>query len=68
MSSEQIVPSMDNPFHTADEVAAIFAVTPATVRIWLKDGTIKGVKLPTGGWRILHTDMVKFANERYGSV
>lgn len=60
-------PSLDNPYHTVDQVAGIFAVTPATVREWLKAGTIKGVKLPTGGWRILHSDMVDFANERYGS-
>lgn len=59
-------PSIDNPYHTADEVAAIFAVQAATVREWLKQGKMKGIKLPTGGWRVLHSDMVDFANERYG--
>lgn len=59
-------PGPDNPYLTPDDVAGIFAVTSATVREWCKSGTIKAVKLPTGSWRILHSDMVNFANERHG--
>lgn len=34
------------------DVATRLAVTAWTVRKWLADGTLKGTRLPTGGWRI----------------
>jgi excisionase family DNA binding protein len=37
---------------TPEEVAERLAVTPNTVRGWLRDGTLKGVKLGKRVWRI----------------
>lgn len=62
-----IEPSLDDPLLTVDEVAKIFSVTPRTVRLWCSEGKLKSVKLSTGGRRVLKSDMVNFANERYGS-
>jgi excisionase family DNA binding protein len=44
--------------YTVEEVADIFRVVPETVRKWLRNGTIKGNKIPALGdtaharWRI----------------
>lgn len=62
-----VQPSIEDPFLTPAQVASIFQVTDHTVREWLKAGTIKGIKLPTGAWRIQQSEMTRFANERYGS-
>lgn len=64
--TEPVIPSLDDPFHTVDEVAGIFSVTAYTVREWLKEGLLHGIKLPSGGWRIQHSEMVRFANAKYG--
>lgn len=61
-----IVPSHDDPLMTVDDIAGIFAVKAYTVREWIKSGKLNGIKLPTGGWRIQHSEMVRFANEKYG--
>lgn len=63
-----VQPSQIDPLLTPTQVAEIFSVKEYTVREWLKAGTMKGVKLPTGGWRIPTSEMTRFANERYGSV
>ena len=39
---------------TVQEVAAIFRVDEATVRRWIKHGTLEAVKLPHRGKREVH--------------
>ena len=49
------------------DVAKIFDVQPATVRIWLNEGKLKGVKIGKGHyWRIPSREVNRFANELYG--
>ena len=43
---------MNDRMLTPEEVAERLAVTPNTVRGWLRDGTLKGVKLGKRVWRI----------------
>ena len=59
-------PSLENPYRTVAEVATMFAVTRATVRQWLRDDKIKGDKLPGGDWRILQSEIERFAQTMYG--
>ncbi len=64
---DQVIPSIEDPFLTVDEIANIFKVTPYTVRHWCRDGeTLHGVKLPNGEWRVLKSEMVRLANAKYG--
>jgi len=62
----QSAPSLDDPFRTVSEVATIFAVTRATVRTWLRTGQITGTKLPGGDWRILQSEIERFAQKMFG--
>ncbi len=41
-----------NAFMTVNDVAQLLKVWPQTVRIWLRDRKLKGIKLPGGEWRI----------------
>lgn len=53
----------DGPHTTVDEVAAALVVSPATVRLWLREG-----KLPArrnqGRWMIRRADVLDFARAR----
>ena len=54
---------MAEKLFTPEEVADMVSVSPATVRAWLRDGLLKGVKL--GGkkiWRIKEKDLQEFIN------
>jgi len=46
------------------DVAKILNVGEATVRTYLNDGSLKGVKNKKGKWRILGRDLVRFVNEK----
>lgn len=54
-------------FYTVEQIAELFAVTPATVREWLKTGKLKGSKPGGSQWRISQEQFVKLANKLYGS-
>lgn len=54
--------------YTTKEVAEIFQVTEYTVRTWLKDGTLTGIKTKTDRWRIKESDLKKFATSRWGET
>ncbi len=43
---------MQKELLTPEEAARLLKVNPATVRAWLREGKLKGVKLPGGFWRI----------------
>jgi excisionase family DNA binding protein len=61
--SEQI--SLDDPLLTVAEVADIFKVSTYTVREWIERGHFKATKVGTR-WRIPKSEVVRYANERYG--
>jgi excisionase family DNA binding protein len=42
---------------TPEEVAMRLSVTPNTVRTWLREGSLKGVKLGKRIWRIKEADL-----------
>jgi excisionase family DNA binding protein len=42
---------------TPSEVAVELRVTAGTVKRWLRSGTLPGVRLPSGEWRIAETDL-----------
>ncbi len=44
-----------------EAVAEMIGVSPATVRIWLRKGTLKGIKVGEGRlWRISEKDVQEF--------
>jgi excisionase family DNA binding protein len=51
------------------EVAVIFGVTSETVREWLRDGTLKGMKIGKGHyWRVMSSSVVELAQQRHGDL
>lgn len=64
--TEHETPSLENPFLGVPEVAKIFAVKTPTVRQWLRDGKLIGTKLPGGAYRVLTSEVKRFAQEMYG--
>ena len=50
------------------EVAAIFDVTKDTVAHWLREGTLRGVKIGKGHyWRIPESSVEELAQRMYGA-
>lgn len=68
---EKFLETLKNiPELTVPQVAKIFQVTPYTVRGWLNEGILIGVKTGNGSmgrWRITKQEVVRFANDRFGS-
>lgn len=61
------MPADDDPdvkTYTTEQVAEFCQVTTETVRRWLNEGKLKGVKLDNA-WRIIRRDLIQFLNERY---
>lgn len=55
------------PYLKVSEVAAMFGVETATVRLWLRDGTLEGIKIGKGHyWRISTSAAQRLAQKRYG--
>jgi acetyl-CoA synthetase len=50
---------MDNHYFTPDEFARRIAVHPQSVRLWLREGNIKGLKLGRI-WRIPESEAQRF--------
>lgn len=67
MSDVEMEATVDDPLLSPSKVAAIFDVTPYTVRTWLKSGALVGVKLDTGQWRVPQSEVRRYANNKYGS-
>ena len=54
---------------TPDAVAERLAVSPATVRIWLRKGILKGAKVGGGKlWRISETAIEEFIKTGQGNA
>ncbi len=49
-----------------EEVADLLAVSPNTVRAWLRNGTLKGVKLGKKIWRIKEVELQAYLNRIQG--
>lgn len=50
---------------TTQEVARALRVHPITVQRWLRDGTLRGTKLPgKAGWRIPETELGRMLDDR----
>ena len=47
---------------TVWEVAEMLSVKITTVRAWLGNGSLQGVKLPGGGWRVRKEDLDEMLN------
>jgi len=50
----------EDKFLSPEKVAEILDVNPATVRAWLRDGTLKGHKIAGRVWRIKESDLKRF--------
>lgn len=46
------------------EAAQAIGVTPAKVKAWLEDGTLKGYQRVSGTWKIARTDLIDFVRNR----
>lgn len=66
MSEDKGIASFKNdPLLTVSQVANIFQVTKATVRLWLNNDKIQGIKVNTH-WRIRQSEVTRLANQLYG--
>jgi excisionase family DNA binding protein len=52
---------VEDKLHTVAEVATIFSVEPATVRLWIRQNKIAAMKVGKG-WRVSRQAMANFAN------
>ncbi|HEY6020667.1 MAG TPA: helix-turn-helix domain-containing protein [Candidatus Paceibacterota bacterium] len=50
---------------TVEEVAVIFAVKPATIREWIKDGKLEATK-PGRAYRIPRESVIQLAQIKFG--
>lgn len=53
--------------YTPSEVAELFQVTQYTIREWLKDGTLTGVKIGSR-WRIPQSSIEKLSTVKFGDT
>lgn len=52
---------------TVEEAAKLFSVKPLTIRQWLREKKLRGVKAPGGHfWRIPESAIDELANQKYG--
>lgn len=52
----------ENQYLTPEEIAKVLRVHPKTVREWLREGTLKGLRLK-GLWRIPKIEFERFIKE-----
>ncbi len=54
--------------YTVNQVAALFAVTSATIREWMKSGELRGIKIGNGHyWRVPESAVKELAEKRHGN-
>ena len=59
---------MSEQLYKVREVAELFDVTPGTIRIWLNEGTLRGIKIGKGHyWRVPASAVEELATSRWGS-
>lgn len=54
---------MASEYLTIPEVAGLLKVHPETVRVWLRNGVLRGVQLPNG-WRVPDDALAEFLQLR----
>lgn len=52
----------ENQYLTPEEIAKVLRVHPKTVREWLREGALKGLRLK-GLWRVPTTEFEKFISQ-----
>jgi excisionase family DNA binding protein len=52
-------------FLSTDKVAEIFDINGRTLRVWIKEGKIKAVKI-NNRWKIRESEVDRLANEEFG--
>lgn len=66
--SDLVIPSPENPYRDVKYIAESLAVRDYTVREWLREKKMKGIRdNETGAWKVLHSDFVEFCEERFGA-
>lgn len=53
---------MSEKLLSPEQAAEQLGVTPNTVRTWLRDGSLKGIKLGKKIWRIKESELLDFIN------
>jgi excisionase family DNA binding protein len=52
---------------TPEQVAAVLNLSVRTVKGWLREGKLKGVKIGTrGDWRVKESDLEKYISKQNG--
>lgn len=58
---------MPEELYTVPQIAQMFQVTPYTVRVWLREGDMRGIKVGNGRWRVSRQELIRVANVKYGT-
>lgn len=64
-TTEETTAGID-PLLSTTKVAALFDVRPETVRDWIEQGKIEGVKI-NRSWRIKKSEVLRFGQQRHGA-
>ena len=57
---------MEDKLLSPEKVAELLDVSPHTIRAWLRDGTMKGIKLGGKMWRVREKDLEEFLRQGEG--
>ncbi len=60
---------MDESWYTVNEVAEHLKINPETIRVWLRHGRLRGVKIAGGrvGWRIPDSELQRVLTQGQAS-
>ena len=65
MTAKQTAEARDvEKLYTVEEVAEYLALNPATVRVYLRDGELQGIKLGPRQWRVKESALQAFVDAR----
>ncbi len=65
INDDEITEAEPEQLYPSRKVATMFHVTTETIRNWIKEGKIEGVK-QGNRWYIRRSEMIRFANEEHG--
>lgn len=60
-----LIPSADDPLMSTGDLAACFGVNRKTIERWINANKLNAVKI-NKQWRVQRSEMIRFANEKYG--
>jgi excisionase family DNA binding protein len=58
--------SMTEELLTPEQVAERLQLKATTIRAWLRDGSMKGIKIASKTWRIKESDLQDWLNNKAG--